>query len=45
VLRALARAGYTGTLNLETHYQRPDGNRELASRESMAGLMRVLDQL
>jgi L-ribulose-5-phosphate 3-epimerase len=45
LLRALKRDGYTGTLTLETHYQRPDKNKELATRESMAGLLKVLERV
>ncbi len=41
-LRALLRDAYQGTLTLETHYQRPDKNKELASRESLQGLLEVI---
>jgi L-ribulose-5-phosphate 3-epimerase len=40
--RALAEDGYQGTLSLETHYIHPTGGRELATRESMAGLRTLL---
>jgi sugar phosphate isomerase/epimerase len=42
LLRALAQRGYAGTLSLETHYQRPDKNKALASRESLEGLLALL---
>jgi L-ribulose-5-phosphate 3-epimerase len=45
LLRALVKDGFTGTLTLETHYQRPDKNKELATRESLAGLLAVLDRV
>ena len=33
---------FQGTLSLETHYERPDKNKELASRESLQGLLEVV---
>ena len=42
LLRALVKDGFTGTLSLETHYQRPDKNKELATRESLQGLLAVV---
>jgi L-ribulose-5-phosphate 3-epimerase len=45
LLRALKKDNYTGTLTLETHYQRPDKNKELATRESMSGLLALLDKV
>jgi len=45
LLRALQRDGYAGTLTLETHYQRPDHNKELATRESLGGLLALMDRL
>jgi L-ribulose-5-phosphate 3-epimerase len=45
LLRALEKDGFAGTLTLETHYQRPDKNKELATRESYAGLLAVLEQI
>jgi hypothetical protein len=42
LLRALKKDGFAGTLTLETHYQRPDKNKELATRESLQGLLAVL---
>ena len=41
-LRALQTDGFQGTLSLETHYERPDKNKELASRESLQGLLEVM---
>jgi L-ribulose-5-phosphate 3-epimerase len=42
LFRALIRDRYQGTLSLETHYRRPDGNRELATRESLSGLLALM---
>lgn len=42
--RALAQDGYNGLLSLETHYIHPTGGRELATRESYAGLLQILQQ-
>lgn len=39
--RALARAGYTGTMSLETHW-RGGGTPEESSRQSMAGMKELL---
>ena len=44
-LRALVKDGFKGTLNLETHYQRPDKNKELASRESLKGLLEIIAKI
>lgn len=43
ILPALAQAGYTGALSMETHFT-VNGSREAASRRSMEGLLRVIDQ-
>jgi sugar phosphate isomerase/epimerase len=45
LLRALLKEGFTGTVNLETHYQRPDRNKALASRESLEGLLALLEKV
>jgi sugar phosphate isomerase/epimerase len=45
LLRALKKDGYAGTLTLETHYQRPDKNKELATRESMSGLLALMEKV
>ncbi len=42
LLRTLIKEGYQGTLTLETHYQRPDRNKELATRESLQGLLEII---
>ncbi len=39
---ALKRDGYQGTMSLETHYKRPDGNKVESTRESLEGLLKVL---
>jgi L-ribulose-5-phosphate 3-epimerase len=40
--QALLRDGYHGTMSLETHYRRPDGNTVESTRESLEGLLKVL---
>jgi sugar phosphate isomerase/epimerase len=40
--QALLRDAYRGTMSLETHYRRPDGNAEESTRESLEGLLKVL---
>jgi sugar phosphate isomerase/epimerase len=40
--QALLRDGYRGTMSLETHYRRTDGNTVESTRESLEGLLRVL---
>ena len=40
--KALIKDGYHGTMSLETHYRRPDGNSVESSRESMQGLLKIL---
>lgn len=39
---ALAAVGFKGTLSLETHYRRPDGNKVESTRESLEGLFKVI---
>lgn len=41
IFPALAQAGYTGALSMETHFS-IDGSREPASRRSIEGLLRVV---
>lgn len=41
-IRALLQDGYHGTMSLETHYRRPDGNKMESTRESLEGLLKVL---
>jgi sugar phosphate isomerase/epimerase len=43
--QALLRDGYQGTMSLETHYRRPDGNSLESSRESLEGLLKILKSL
>jgi sugar phosphate isomerase/epimerase len=40
--QALRRDGYAGTMSLETHYRRADGNKVESTRESLEGLFKVL---
>jgi L-ribulose-5-phosphate 3-epimerase len=40
--QALREAKYEGTMSLETHYRRPDGNRVESTRESLEGLLEIL---
>jgi len=39
---ALHKDGYSGTMSLETHYRRPDGNKMESTRESLEGLLKVI---
>jgi len=39
---ALHKDKYAGTMSLETHYKRPDGNKMESSRESLVGLLKVV---
>jgi sugar phosphate isomerase/epimerase len=39
---ALKHDGYQGTMSLETHYHRPDGNKVESTRESLEGLLKVI---
>jgi len=43
--QALLRDRYEGTISLETHYRRPDGNKVESTRESLAGLFKVLGEV
>ena len=40
--QALHRDRYEGTMSLETHYRRPDGNKVESTRESLEGLFKVV---
>jgi sugar phosphate isomerase/epimerase len=42
-LRALRDDRYIGTMSLETHYRRADGNAMESTRESLEGLLRILN--
>jgi len=44
-LQAVADSGYDGTMSLETHYRRPDGNKVESSRESLEGLLKILKEI
>jgi sugar phosphate isomerase/epimerase len=39
---ALHKENYSGTMSLETHYRRPDGNKMESTRESLEGLLKVI---
>jgi sugar phosphate isomerase/epimerase len=41
-LHALRLDGYEGTMSLETHYRRPDGNTVESTRESLEGLLKLI---
>jgi sugar phosphate isomerase/epimerase len=43
--RALIKDGYDGTMSLETHYRRPDGNRLESTRECLEGLLKILERI
>jgi sugar phosphate isomerase/epimerase len=38
---ALRQEKYDGTMSLETHYRRPDGNKIESTRESLEGLLKL----
>ena len=42
---ALRHDEYNGTMSLETHYRRPDGNALESTRESLAGLVKILHEV
>jgi sugar phosphate isomerase/epimerase len=42
---ALRHDEYNGTMALETHYRRPDGNRLESTRESLQGLLKLLHEV
>jgi sugar phosphate isomerase/epimerase len=42
-LKALEQDGYDGTMSLETHYRRKDGNALESTRESLEGLLKILE--
>jgi sugar phosphate isomerase/epimerase len=42
--RALIKNGYDGTMSLETHYLNAAKNKEASSRESMNGLLKVIQE-
>lgn len=41
-MQALRTDGYDGTMSLETHYLRADGNKVESTRESLEGLLKLL---
>lgn len=43
-IKALREAKYDGTLSLETHYRRPDGNKVESTRESLEGLLKIMKE-
>jgi sugar phosphate isomerase/epimerase len=43
--KSLFDDGYEGTISLETHYRRADGNVRESTREALVGLLGVLDQV
>ena len=43
--KALQRECYDGTMSLETHYRRPDGDALESTRQSLAGLLRILQDV
>ncbi len=44
-LRALLKDGYQGMFSVETHYKHPSGNKELATKESLEGLLSILKRV
>jgi sugar phosphate isomerase/epimerase len=43
-LEAVRKDGYDGTMSLETHYRRPDGNKVESTRESLTGLLKIINE-
>jgi len=43
-IKALRSDGYEGTLSLETHYRRADGNKMESTRESLEGLLKIIQE-
>lgn len=44
-LAAVRMDGYEGTMSLETHYRRPDGNKPESTRESLEGLLKLIKEV
>jgi len=44
-LKRLRDDGYDGTMSLETHYRRSDGNAMESTRESLEGLFKILKEI
>jgi len=44
-LKALLADGYDGTMSLETHYRRADGNKVESTRESLEGLLKIMKEV
>ena len=44
-LKALIQDHYEGTMSLETHYRRPDGNPMESTRESLTGLLKLIHEV
>jgi L-ribulose-5-phosphate 3-epimerase len=42
--RALIKDGYKGTMSLETHYLNAAKDKEASSRESMEGLLKLIQE-
>ncbi len=45
IFKTLKQENYTGTISLETHYRRADGNPLESTRESLEGLLKILNRL
>jgi sugar phosphate isomerase/epimerase len=43
-MQAFRKDGYSGTMSLETHYLRPDGNKVESTRESLEGLLKAMKE-
>lgn len=43
-IKAVIDHPYRGTMSLETHYRRKDGNRVESSRESLLGLLKIIQE-
>ncbi|MGH9326950.1 MAG: sugar phosphate isomerase/epimerase family protein [Terriglobia bacterium] len=44
-LKAILDHHYESTMSLETHYRRPDGNKVESTRESLLGLLKIMNEV
>lgn len=44
-IQAVTEHHYNGTMSLETHYRRPDGNKVESTRESLLGLLKIMNEV
>lgn len=44
-IKAVVEHHYNNTMSLETHYRRPDGNKVESTRESLLGLLKIMNEV